>query len=376
MHKIIQVVPSLSVGGAETLVKEYSIVLNSLGYDVEILVTGKRSNTIIEQELFDKNIHVTYLNELYRVNHILPDTFRHYLVAFKWRRAIKNYFKEKKPDVVHCHLAVAHNLVHCVENLKQCRVFYTVHSDPDKYWADNKNSDDLSAIKNLINKCDMQVIALHNGMIPKLRKYLGESIHIHVLNNAVDFSRYKRSSGHKNVVLDSIGIPNDGFIVGHIGRFSRPKNHLFLIEIFQKILEKNKKAYLLLAGDGELKPEIEALVTKLSLNKHVYFLGNVQNIPELLAAFDVFLFPSLWEGFPLTLIESQVAGVRCIVSDSITKDVLLTNKIEMISLDKSADYWADRTLDESNETYIEYGLEKYNLQNIIQELLKLYRGEL
>ena len=123
-----------------------------------------------------------------------------------------------------------------------------------------------------------------------------------------------------------------------------PKNHSFLIEIFKKINDRNEDSVLLLIGDGELRLSIEKKVKDFLLTDNVIFAGVRSDIPELLQAIDVFVFPSLFEGLPVTLIEAQASGLYCIVSDSITKEVKITDSIEFISLDHSLNHWTNRIL--------------------------------
>lgn len=137
----------------------------------------------------------------------------------------------------------------------------------------------------------------------------------------------------------------DKFVIGHIGRFHYVKNHQFLIDIFKSIYEINKNSVLIMVGDGEERITIEQKVKNLGFSKNVIFTGVRIDVHELLQAFDLFVFPSFYEGLPLTLIEAQASGLPCIVSDRITRDVEVTDMIKFISLDKKADYWAEKILE-------------------------------
>jgi glycosyltransferase involved in cell wall biosynthesis len=137
-------------------------------------------------------------------------------------------------------------------------------------------------------------------------------------------------------------------VIGHVGSFQTPKNHNFLIDIFKAIHERNIKTVLILVGDGDLRQSIERKVAQLGLSDSVIFTGIRSDIPNLLQAFDVFLFPSLYEGLPVTLIEAQAAGLKIIASDSITDEVKLTDLIEIVSLKQSGEYWAEKVLQYAN----------------------------
>ncbi len=370
--KIVQVLPAFNVGGAEALVKEYLITLHKNGYDVEALCVGARKNTPFENELNEAGIKMVFLSELYSVSEKLSGKLRHIVTALKWRHAVKKYFRQAKPDIVHCHLSVARSIVCAKKQLAGARMFYTVHSDPDKLWGNGKEKKELLAIKSLISHNGMRIIALHAGAVRPLEKYVGEECKICVLNNAIDFSKYKNAVNDSDCVRRSLGLGPDDFVIGHVGRFCEAKNHPFIIEVFAEVSRCNDKSKLVLVGDGELRPKIETMVKQKGLEDNVLFLGNRADIPDLLHSFDVFLFPSLFEGFPITMIEAQVAGLKCIVSNSITNDVILTNLVDAVGLEMSASEWAEKVLSPNTEEYKDKGLGAYDIHSVIQRLTLIY----
>ena len=119
-----------------------------------------------------------------------------------------------------------------------------------------------------------------------------------------------------------------------------PKNHEFLIEIFAEVHKRCEKSVLLLVGDGALKTQIEQKVTESGLKNSVVFTGVRKDVPELLMAMDAFVFPSLYEGFPVALLEAQAAGLPCFASDSVTRESGVTDAVEYISLKQCAVCWA------------------------------------
>ncbi|WP_226645680.1 glycosyltransferase family 1 protein [Mesobacillus subterraneus] len=141
------------------------------------------------------------------------------------------------------------------------------------------------------------------------------------LKNGIDLEQFKFSLKIREAIRSELKIKEDQFIVGHVGRFSMPKNHAYLLEVFKDFLSYRKEAILLLVGDGPLLPEIKGKVEEMELTKNVKFLGSRSDVEQLLQAFDIFLFPSVFEGFPVSLIEAQASGLPCLISDSITKDI-------------------------------------------------------
>lgn len=163
---------------------------------------------------------------------------------------------------------------------------------------------------------------------------------LHVLKNAIvatDFTYDKdiRTKTRKELSLDN------KFVLGHIGRFETQKNHLFLLDIFKAVHDRKEDAVLLLIGDGVLKQEVRSRIDQLDLSDCVILTGVRTDIPELLQAMDVFVFPSLFEGIPVTLVEAQASGVHCVVSDTISEETVITDLIETVSLAQPAGIWAD-----------------------------------
>lgn len=141
------------------------------------------------------------------------------------------------------------------------------------------------------------------------------------LKNGIDLERFKFSQKVRESIRSELKIKEDQFVVGHVGRFSMPKNHSYLLEVFKEFLSYKKEAILLLVGDGPLLPEIKQKVEEMKITKNVKFLGSRSDVERILLAFDIFLFPSIFEGFPVSVIEAQASGLPCLISDSITKEI-------------------------------------------------------
>ena len=118
----------------------------------------------------------------------------------------------------------------------------------------------------------------------------------------------------------------------------------FLIQVFEEIHRRAPNSLLVLVGDGALRPDIEKQAAQAGLTDSVVFMGNVDNVAELMMAADAMVFPSKYEGFPTVLLEAQAAGLDAFVSDSITKEIVLTGRIHPLSLEQGAQAWADAIL--------------------------------
>lgn len=162
----------------------------------------------------------------------------------------------------------------------------------------------------------------------------------HILANAIEIKKYSYNKNKRRTVREEFGIEEDELIIGHIGRFSPPKNHSFLIDIFS-VIQKKKKCRLLLVGDGNLKKEIREKVQKLGLLEKVIFAGVRSDVPDLLQAMDIFVFPSLYEGLGIVAVEAQAAGLPCVLSDKIPDAAVITKLVKKISLESTAEMWAE-----------------------------------
>ncbi len=167
-----------------------------------------------------------------------------------------------------------------------------------------------------------------------------------------------------------------------VASLTTQKNHSFLIEVFNEILKLEKNAILALAGTGSLRTQIETQVKRLGIEENVQFLGARNDVPDLLRAADLFLLPSLYEGFGIALLEAQTAGIFSVASDSIPREVDVADLIRFVSLEESANRWAQIALEEVNrkrksrETYAEIVKNAgYDICTSVKELTEFYLNE-
>ena len=137
----------------------------------------------------------------------------------------------------------------------------------------------------------------------------------------------------------------DKNVYGHVGNFVFAKNHVFLLDIFKEISLKDEKAVLFLVGEGELREEIEKKIEELELQDKVILTGRRKDVVRFLQMFDLFLFPSVYEGLPVSMVEAQCSGLSCLISDSITDEILLTDCVKQKELKESAKNWAKTAME-------------------------------
>lgn len=164
-----------------------------------------------------------------------------------------------------------------------------------------------------------------------------------MLNNAIDAAVYSFDASKREEMRRQLDL-TDELVVGHVGRFNPQKNHAFLLDIFTSLLKKEPDAVLLLVGGGEGMPKIQAKVQELGIAEHVRFLGVRSDVADLMQAMDVFVFPSLYEGLGIALVEAQAAGLPCVVSDTIPHEAYLTDLVDSEKLSAPEEKWAEKIL--------------------------------
>ena len=195
-----------------------------------------------------------------------------------------------------------------------------------------------------------------------------------VVPNAIDVKQYQFNETVRQTVRDEFYLGNK-LVIGHVGRFDPQKNQSFLIDILAEV-RKQSDAILFLVGDGDLKEKVKKRAEAVGLSESVIFTGKRSDVNELMQAMDVFVFPSLYEGLPLTTIEAQAAGLPCLISDHVPLECKVTSLVKQIPLNNSAEQWAQEVLqakDSKRSDQTELITEaKYNIEEEAPKLQQFY----
>lgn len=155
---------------------------------------------------------------------------------------------------------------------------------------------------------------------------------VEIINNGIDIAKFQFSENKRQLIRQKYDIGDDTVLIGNVGRFNQQKNHVGIVNIFEKINRLNANTKLMLIGEGKEKEKIIHLVNEKKLDKKVIFVGNTSHVDEYLSAMDIFLMPSLYEGLPIAAVEAQTSGLLTFVSDNISDEVYLNQAIYPISL--------------------------------------------
>ena len=193
--------------------------------------------------------------------------------------------------------------------------------------------------------------------------------------NGIELNKYAYNSDVRKVMRKRLGV-EDKFVIGNVGRFSAQKNHTFLIDIFNKVQQRNSNTVLLLFGVGELMEMIKTKVRDLGIEDKVIFYGVSNEMGKMWQAMDVFVMPSLHEGLPVTGVEAQASGLPCVFADTITKEIGLTDNCQFLSLNDSEERWIETILsyrDLERKSGVQALLKaRYDIQQTADRVAELY----
>ncbi|MGX2961389.1 glycosyltransferase family 1 protein [Peribacillus sp. JNUCC 23] len=361
--RILHVVVNMNRGGAETLIMNLyrNIDRSKIQFD---FLTSKEGVFDDEIEKLGGIIHrVHYLTD---VGH------------FKYQSGLDEFFsKHSSYKVVHAHMDKMSGIV--LRSAKKAgipiRISHSHNTQSEGGFA-------AKMYKWYAGKFIIQNATNFFACSNKAAQWLfeGEERNARLLKNGIEYEPFAFSADIRNVVREELAIEAQTFVLGHVGRFAHQKNHSFLIDIFAEFYKNNKNSILVLVGDGPLKKEIQEKVTKLQLDSKVKFIGIRSDINRILQAFDVFVFPSFHEGLPVSLIEAQAAGLPCLISDQISKEVDLgIQLIQYLPINFTGN-WAsqlNKTANHPNKRKIEPNSllkQGYSIKETAQEMKDFYLG--
>lgn len=371
---IVEYITGLQEGGAETLVKDYAMLLNSDLFNV-IVVTNNPNLDNYEnyQILRDAGANIISIYEK-------PKMFPNRMLEILWNRLFhKRYIgkrlleiiRDNEVDILHAHLEVLSYISPIRKQLKGVKLFFTCHNEPSVIFRKVRWKNELKSASLLIRDNNLRMIALHDNMRQELNRLFNVSNTI-VVHNGIDFTRFRSVEETKEEIRLSEQIPSDAFVVGNVGRFSEAKNHRYLIDIFKIIKSRRKDAHLLLVGSGPLEEQIRHKLQDLNLTSSCTILQHRTDIPRLLKAMDVFLFPSIYEGLPVTMVEAQVSGLRVVASNRITSECFFSERAVPLSIEESPELWANVVLNDSITGEIQNDIDEFNMSKVIEHLQSLY----
>ena len=365
--RVVEFVARIKDGGAESLIKDYALLIDRNKFEVIILCCDYVKDSAIYKTLKENNIPIVSMYENHRfISRVLYRTIGTKYISL----LLKKYILSLKPDVLHIHLEVLRWFSKIADSLQDIKLFYTCHNLPELFVGKSLVSENI-ACKYLIEHNNLRLIALHEDMAKELNNMFKIS-NTAVIRNAINFNNFRIDRVNKTAIRNKLNIPENAYVLGHIGRFSYQKNQEFLIDILKEAFNINKDSFLLLIGEGKTKGSIIKKIRKNKLSDKVVILSNRKDIAELLSIMDVFVFPSRFEGLGIVLIEAQLMNVNCIVSEHVPSEAFQSDLITQISLRESAKTWAENCLNPSSNIDSYGDISNYDMNKEIKKLEQLY----
>lgn len=362
MIRILQVVTNMGRGGIETMLMNYfrKIDRSIIQFDFLVHRDGKGDYDDEILSLGGRIYHVPRYNPFSRI----------------YRNSVRIFFeKHKEYQIVHSHINSMSGIV-LQEAARSGVPIRIAHSHCEGFEKSLK-----VPIKKMFIPQIPRNATHYMACSEAAGKFLfGNNKHFIVLPNAIEAKKFRYNESTRNAMRKELSIPDDNIVLGHVGRFLGQKNHVFLIDIFQEVVKK-KNATLLLIGDGELKHEIKRRVEEKHLSDKVIFAGVRSDVPELMQAMDIFVFPSLFEGLGVAAVEAQAAGLPTVISDCIPSEVIIAKElVSALSLKQSAVEWAENIISKAGtqrtDTSLEIIKNGYDASENVKWLTEYYQARL
>jgi glycosyltransferase involved in cell wall biosynthesis len=343
--RILHIVQGMNRGGIETMLMNLYRYINRDDVQFDFMIS------CIEKSDYEEEI-LSLGGKIFRMSPINILTPNRYL------KDVNRFFKENQNyKIVHSHMNAVSALPLYIAKKNHIPIRIS-HSHI------NFGGKGLKGIMKNIIRYPLRRVATHyfacsrDAAIFLFGKNYFEKQNSFILNNAISAEHYVYNPKMRLELRGKYNIEGKT-VFGHIGRFNYQKNHLFILDIFELIHNGNPNAILMLIGDGELRMQIEEKIVKLGLGDSVILTGVVPNVCDYLQAMDIFLFPSLFEGLGMGLVEAQSAGLKCFASDSTPIESEITDLVTFISLNEKAEIWAEKILNVGKE---------YNRENMLSQI--------
>lgn len=302
-----------------------------------------------------------------------------YQKVFEYQKDLIKIFKDNNYKIVHSHLNTLS--VFPLRAAKKAgvpvRIAHSHSTTNKKEWKKNLVKQILRPFSKVYATDYMCCSELAGRWLFGNKEY--DKGNVYLLNNAIELDKFKYDEQLRNKKRKELNIKDDTLVIGHVGRFVEQKNHRFLIDIFNEVHKQKENSILLLVGQGPLMEEIKEKVKTLGIEDSVKFLGQRNDVNELYNAMDLFLFPSLYEGLGMVLIEAQANGLPCIASTEIPEIAKVTHDVEFINLNDNILNWINKILkylnNKRNDNQKNIFSCGYDIKNAIKKLEKYY-GEM
>lgn len=329
-------------GGIESFLLNIFYGLDRTEFDVTFLTCGKTTYRMFENDIQQKGGKI----------HEIPIFADSLVKQIKLYHQLRQYYRQHEPDIVHINsgglsfhfLAAKAAKDEGIETV----ILHSHNFIPGKNGFKEKLKNRL---KEQVARYGDVYLACSRGAAKWIfPDQLVAENKVVIIPNGIDTQNFRYTAEKRKTFRDSLGL-GDGLLIGNIGRFQKQKNHFFMLKVLLNVVQRNPDAKLLLIGDGELRQQVEEETRKLGLEGYVLFLGERKDIPEFLAAIDVFILPSVHEGLPISAIEAQTSGTRVLLADTITTETDVTGRVVYLPIEgnEAVRQWVEVVLSNSED---------------------------
>ena len=333
--RVLHVLGTTNLGGAESRIMELYRCIDRGQVQFDFLIHTKEDGHYSE-EIRSLGGHI----------YSLP-RFKFFNIA-EYRKAIRTFFKEQKEfTVIQGHMTSTAAIY-----LPIAKQEYARQSLPLITAAHARSAGVDKGLKGIAtrvlriplkNRADYLFTCSKEAVMAVYGTKAVRDGRVWTIPNAIDAERFHFQQNVRDEIRAELGI-QDKFVIGHVGRFGFMKNHTYLVDIFAKVCKERDDAVLVMIGKGEQEETIREKIKGLGLEDKAYFLGN-----RYYQAFDYFVFPSTFEGLPGSVAEAQAAGLHCLVSDRVTREVALTPLVSYRNIEEDSKLWAEEILQNAQE---------------------------
>ena len=364
--KVLQSVSSLGIGGNELFVMNLFREIDKTKFQVDFVIYDDRLD--FEEEVKKEGSKV-FLCKNASGNKLTS--------LFKDMRFVYKLLKNNQYDVIHCNGCSFVNIMRAAIPAKlvgESKIIAHAHS----VGKIDKTAIDIlirNVLKMILSKVvDLGFACSDTAGNSKYTKAFLKSDKYHIINNSIDVEKYAYNEENRNVIRKQLGLESK-IVLGSVGRLSYEKNHKLLLEILAEICKDNQNVALLLIGGGVLEQELRDKASELNVTDNVVFTGNVFDTEKYYSAMDVYVMTSIYEGLPFTVIEAQVNGLKCVLTDAITTMADVSGDTSFLSIHENKEIWVEKIMSHttrSEERKTQKVKDMYDVKKETLRIEKLY----
>nr|WP_297767846.1 glycosyltransferase [uncultured Butyrivibrio sp.] len=363
--KVLALIWDMGNGGAQQVViNNLRFFKNDADVDYKVIAflppNDSRNDKVIESE----HLNVEYLG--YPKSKIRIPVIRYPFNKLVEYKAWKQVIARENPDVVHVHISEL--LTTTLWAINRCNVsvkFDTLHSNPYRYKGYA-----LWCIKKAFNRYGFMPLCLNELQASQAKDHYGINRY-EIVHNGIDIDSIRAKRTDKSEARKRLGIPADVFALAGVGRLDPIKNYDLMLEVFAEVVRNKDKARLYIAGGGN-QDELRVMAENLGIAEKVEFMGYVNNVSDIYCAVDRLLMTSHSEASPLTLIEAQLCGTKCVVSSGVPVESVISDGVSQMKAESSASDWAQEILNSEHVVKPKLTEKDYDLEASNERIKELY----